>query len=547
MTFQEGAAPKECLLMVKNLLRYALFAILLTFSAPDVSAAEPVYDLPNYYFVEGLVGHGQTYPLSCESRSAADLAQYWGVGVSEVAFFENLPVSDNPEKGFVGSVFGTWGQTPPNPYGVHAKPVAKLLRAYGLDATARRGMTVADIKTEIANDRPVIVWVIGRVWQGTPVEYTASDGETVIVAGYEHTMIAYGYDLSGIYLMDAGSGARQAYSYEVFKTSWSVLGNMAVTAVGTKAEEPGGSTTGGKQDQYVVQKGDYLTMLANRWGISWQDLAALNGITYPYIIYPGQVLLTGLPGDTPGTTTPEPTEVPQPTATPQPSSEPGPTATETPTPVPSATPQPTQTTEPTREAETQIYTVQAGDHLMKIARQLELDWFEIAELNGLEWPYLLYPGQQLQLPGESAGTTPVETTPQPTQEPTGGEGNSGSGGMKDETYTVQAGEHLMQIARKLELSWTAIAQLNQLQAPYVLQPGQVLLLPGADAGPPPPPISGQPTETEPAASGQSYVVQQGEYLYLLAQRFGVNWQALAAYNQIGYPYQIYPGQVLKIP
>lgn len=530
--------------MVKNLLRLSLFAILMTFSAPDVSAAEPVNDLPNYHFVEGLVGRGQTYPLSCESRSAADLAQYWGVKVSEVAFFENLPVSDNPEKGFVGSVFGTWGQTPPNPYGVHAKPVAKLLRAYGLDATARRGMTVADIKTEIANDRPVIVWVIGRVWQGTPVEYTANDGETVIVAGYEHTMIAYGYDLSGIYLMDAGSGARQSYSYDVFKTSWSVLGNMAVTAVGTREEEPDDPTSGGSPEHYIVQKGEYLTMLAKRWGISWQDLAALNGITYPYVIYPGQVLLTG---NSSGTSTPEPTEVPEPTATPQPTSEPGPSATETPNPEPSATPKPTKTPEPTKEGNPPVYTVQSGDHLMKIARQLELDWVEIAELNNLVWPYLLYPGQQLKLPGGSAGTTPVGTTPQPTQAPPGGEGNSGSGGTNAETYTVQAGEHLMQIARKLQLSWTAIAQLNQLSSPYVLQPGQVLTLPGSDAGPPPPPVSGQPSETQPHTSGETYVVQQGEFLYLLAQRFGVNWQVLASYNQIGYPYQIYPGQVLKIP
>ena len=530
--------------MVKNLLRYALLVILMTLSTPDVSAAEPVAELPNYHFVEGLVGHGQTYPLSCESRSAADLAQYWGVGVSEVAFFENLPVSDNPEKGFVGSVFGTWGQTPPNAYGVHAKPVAKLLRAYGLDATARRGMTVADIKTEIANDRPVIVWVIGRVWQGTPVEYTAKDGETVIVAGYEHTMIAYGYDLSGIYLMDAGSGARQAYSYDVFKTSWSVLGNMAVTAVGTKEQEPDDPDSGDSKEQYIVQKGEYLTMLANRWGISWQDLAALNGITYPYVIYPGQVLLTGISS---GTTTPDPTDVPEPTATQKPTKEPGPTATEEPTPVSSPTPKPTKTAVPTEEGNEQVYTVQSGDHLMKIARQLELDWVEIAELNGLAWPYLLYPGQQLKLPGGGAGTTPVETTPQPTQAPTQEPGNSAGEGTSSETYTVQAGEHLMQIARKLQLSWTAIAQLNQLISPYVLQPGQVLTLPGSDSGPPPPPVSGESTETQSHASGESYVVQSGEYLYLLAQRFGVNWQVLASYNQIGYPYQIYPGQVLKIP
>jgi len=534
--------------MLKKILILSVFGLLLAFSSKDGSAASAVQDLPNYAFVEGLVGHGQTYPLSCESRSAADLAQYWGVSVSEVTFFDNLPVSDNPEKGFVGSVFGTWGQTPPNPYGVHAKPVAKLLRQYGLDATARRGMTVADLKIEIANGRPVIVWVVGRVWEGTPIEYTAKDGKTVIVAQYEHTMIAYGYDLSGIYLMDAGSGARQAYAYSIFKASWSVLGNMAVTAVGARQVGTQNPAPGGGQQQYVVQPGDYLTMLANRWGISWQDLAALNGITYPYIITPGQVLLTGLPAQETESTDPAPTATPKP----KPTSDPGdapeptavPTATSPPKPKPTRTPTPTAPPETANPNKTLVYTVQSGDHLMKIARELGLDWQEIASLNQLSWPYILYPGQQLELPVAGLIDTPVVSTPEP---PASGGQSSGSGeGADPKTYTVLAGEHLMQIARKLELSWTAIAQMNQLQPPYVLYPGQVLVLPGPDAGPPPPPLVEQEDSGSPS-SGETYVVQKGEYLYGLAQRFGVNWQVLASYNKISYPFQIYPGQVLKIP
>jgi LysM repeat protein len=40
----------------------------------------------------------------------------------------------------------------------------------------------------------------------------------------------------------------------------------------------------------VVQKGDYLVALGRKFGVPWQTLASLNGIGYPYIIYPGQVL-----------------------------------------------------------------------------------------------------------------------------------------------------------------------------------------------------------------------------------------------------------------
>ncbi len=500
-----------------------VFFLLLLLAPSAPAAAAPEAALPEYAFIDSFIGHGQTYPLSCESRSASDLAAYWGISIPEVTFFNNLPVSDNPEKGFVGSVFGSWGQIPPNPYGVHAKPVAKLLQQNGLEATARRGMTMADLKTEIANGRPVIVWVIGRVWSGSAHEYHAQDGSTVIVAAYEHTMVVYGYDQSNIYLVDAGSGTRQGHSIQNFKTSWAVLGNMAVTAAGSGGEKPVDPNTEAKQGTYVVQPGDYLTKLAKQWGISWQDLAALNGITYPYTIYAGQVLVTGQQQEeTSPTPTPKPTQPAE--KTPKPTTK------------PTKTPKPTEA--PQKE-NTITYTVQAGDHLMKIARELNLDWTQIAALNNLSWPYIIVPGQNLILPGGAEVPGTGQKTPAPTTRPTEKPQES------TVTYTVQKGEHLMQIARKLELSWTAIAQMNNLRPPYTLHPGQVLTLPGPEAGPPPPPLVEAGTTT--TASGEEYIVKAGDYLYTLAQQFGINWQTLAAHNNIGYPYIIYAGQVLKIP
>jgi LysM repeat protein len=490
--------------------------ILLTLIFSFLIGAAPYQEesLPDYAFVDGIVSHGQTYPLSCESRSAADLAGYWGVPVSETEFFEMLPKSDNPEAGFVGNVFGTWGQTPPNPYGVHAPPIANLLQQYGVDAQPHKGMTVRDLKTEIANGRPVIVWVIGHVWSGTPQSYTANDGSVVTVAAYEHSMIAYGYDLSGIYLIDAGSGGRAAYSYDNFRTSWGVLGNLGVTAQGAFGQVPDVPVnTGDLGDTYIVQPGDYLSKLASDWGISWQDLAALNGITYPYTLFPGQVLYTGT-GDLP--------EQPTPTATPIPPA--APTATPKPTPQPTSSPPPP----------INLYQVLQGDHLMQIARELELDWKEIASINQLTYPYLVYPGQELILPGAvgESGSNPPPTDNQTE--------------VTYEIYTVQKGQHLMQIARELEIDWKEISELNDLSAPFTLHPGQQLKLPGTESTPPPPP----PLDDETAGSeysGQIYIVQPGDYLYALATTFGLNWQTLASVNQIGYPYIVYPGQEIQIP
>lgn len=165
-------------------------------------------------------------PLSCEASSAVDWAAYFGVKINEKKFFDGLPSDDNPEVGFVGDVYGSWGQIPPNDYGVHAAPVAQRLREYGLNAKSVRNMTLEELKAEIAAGRPVILWVVGHVSRGTPVPYTASDGEETIVAKFEHTVIAIGYTESKIRVLD---GSRKYYVYQgEFMKSWNVLENQAI-------------------------------------------------------------------------------------------------------------------------------------------------------------------------------------------------------------------------------------------------------------------------------------------------------------------------------
>lgn len=41
---------------------------------------------------------------------------------------------------------------------------------------------------------------------------------------------------------------------------------------------------------YIVQPGDTLAAIARTYGLSWPDIAAANGITWPYTIHPGQML-----------------------------------------------------------------------------------------------------------------------------------------------------------------------------------------------------------------------------------------------------------------
>lgn len=197
-----------------------------TFGQPPSPTPIPP-SVPPTAIISGVTGRDQALPLDCESRSAVDWAKYFGVYINEITFFNQLPYSDNPDKGFVGNVNDPWGKIPPNSYGVHAEPIATLLRAYGLPAYAHRPLSWDALRAEIAAGRPVIVWIVGSVQNGIPVYFTPPDGLDTIVARYEHTVVVTGYTQDNVYYLNGDT----IYSRSVnqFLDSWSALGNMAVT------------------------------------------------------------------------------------------------------------------------------------------------------------------------------------------------------------------------------------------------------------------------------------------------------------------------------
>ena len=183
--------------------------------------------IPDSFYISGVESFRQSYPLSCESRTAVDWADYFDVLIYESDFQFGLPRSDNPDKGFVGEVHDPWGQIPPYSYGVHAQPVAELLKEeYGLPARAAKNMSLEDLKKEIASGQPLIAWVIGNMVGGVADEYTDQDGEKVLVAPYEHTVIVTGYGKDHIRYLN--NGKFYQVPVEVFLNSWGVLGNMAI-------------------------------------------------------------------------------------------------------------------------------------------------------------------------------------------------------------------------------------------------------------------------------------------------------------------------------
>jgi len=138
--------------------------------------------------------------------------------------------------------------------------------------------------------------------------------------------------------------------------------------------------------------------------------------------------------------TPTPTQVTLPTVE-QP--------TETPAP-PTAVPPTTAPAGPTQ------YTVQQGDWIWKIAREHGVDPNALIAANPGIDPNNIQPGQVLTIPAPGASAPPASG---PT------------------TYTVQPGEWIYQIARKLGKDPQAIINANPGISPNLVYAGQVLNIP----------------------------------------------------------------------
>ena len=344
------------------------FLLPLLLVAMIVPASVRAYDLPSAATVSGIGGHPQALSLDCELRSAADWAAFWGVAVDEITFLRQLPVTDNPETGFVGNVNDSPGHLPPRGYGIYAGPVAALLQgAYGLPAVARSGLSEDELRAEIASGRPVMVWYIYGFRTEPAVSLASSDGSVYPAAPFEHTGIVIGYDPASYTVLDAFTGLAQRIDRNQFLASWAVLGNMAILGTGinlnplvNSASAPAASS---QPVYYTVRSSDTLRIIAARFGIGWSDLAAWNNLYPPYTIFPGQQLLVAGSGSAAFPALPA-------------------------SPAPAATPVTVPST----------YTVQPGDTLARIARRFGLYWRDIAGANGISWPYTIDPGQVLTLP-----------------------------------------------------------------------------------------------------------------------------------------------------
>ncbi|MBQ8507296.1 MAG: LysM peptidoglycan-binding domain-containing protein [Clostridia bacterium] len=111
-------------------------------------------------------------------------------------------------------------------------------------------------------------------------------------------------------------------------------------------------------------------------------------------------------------------------------------------------------------------------------------------------------------------------------------GNGSTSGMKLICVTVSYGDTLTAIARLFNTTVNSIVQLNDIENPNLIYPGQRLYL--------------WVNASVPYACCDQYIVRRGDTLSAIAARFGLNWRRIASINEIANPDLIYPGQTIKL-
>jgi LysM repeat protein len=187
---------------------------------------------------------------------------------------------------------------------------------------------------------------------------------------------------------------------------------------------------------HTVRRGDNVDRLATLYNSTIDAISAANGLDDNYLIHVGQELIIPVRIVVLGT----------PTGTPQ---------------VIVVTATPSGPVPPIGSGN--IYTVQFGDTLSRIARLFNTTVETIAQMNGIVNPNQIQVGQQLNIPGPPPAPEPAPTEVPPV--------------VETQTYVVQPGDTLNRIAIRFGVSIGALVQANNIRQPNLIYWGQLLVIP----------------------------------------------------------------------
>lgn len=210
------------IVLISGLLAAALMVVPAGGLLPRVQTAEAA---PDQAMIDGFPSVAQWYNLDCEYAASAAITLFWGNLVSQSVFMAEVPQNANPHLGFRGDINGTGGGI--DDYGIYAEPLAKVLEAHGYNAVVFYG-GVSRLKANVAAGNPVQVWITTGKYTERTATREMLDGNSFKLVPSEHSVVVYGYDSYGVYLMDVGDGGFYHTDWDSFTRRWGYFDEMSL-------------------------------------------------------------------------------------------------------------------------------------------------------------------------------------------------------------------------------------------------------------------------------------------------------------------------------
>ncbi|MHB8566895.1 MAG: LysM peptidoglycan-binding domain-containing protein [Nitrososphaerales archaeon] len=250
---------------------------------------------------------------------------------------------------------------------------------------------------------------------------------------------------------------------------------------------------------YAVQSSDTIFSIAHRFKVRWEVIAYLNSIAYPYVLHVGSLIM-----------------------------------------IPCS-------------SSNINYRVHHRDTIQKIASKFETSAISIEQANGLAYPYTVSKGDILVIPlvwtATSASTTTTwittltsststsssitfassystatSTSTTVSSSSTGNSSSTTTSSNSSNTYTVASGDTLSKIGLMFSVSWSLIAQVNNISSPYTIYPGEVLVIPEAPSSTSTTTVISTSTvgNTDHIATGNALYDQYDQAILAAAAEYGLD-------------------------
>lgn len=319
------------------------------------------------------------------------------------------------------------------------------------------------------------------------------------------------------------SGIASRYGVSVSEiTSANGIRNRHRIRIGQVLTIPGGDFRGPSERPgvHVVRRNETLSSIAKRYGVRVSDLESWNHLSSRDLIYPGQKLAL--------------------------------------------------VASQVRDGSDLVHRISPGETLSEIADRYAVSLETILAANGLSKDSLIYPDQKIRIPGAnpSAAAAPgngqavytvrrgdtISAIASKYDVPTGEVLAANSLGRSSRIYPgqkilvpvpgatgscssplvheVRSGESIYSIAKEYSVSCEDIMGLNNLSADSIIYPGQKIMVSQAGSG---------------AACSRNHTVSSGETISQIAERYGVSTREVLRLNGLGSRDKIYPGQHIRIP